>query len=862
MGRGLLEKEPFVAYTRVTEINVFNRSKTQRMKVPSDHISYYSLLYHSSARDLSILMKIQDPFLYRGLSRARTLAYQLIDDKGVFEHGQLKTFLQEFKKNLYTPYPNSPSDSSIFEHELRVLTHLFKTKENFRAFRMPVSSHYVEMLIFYSLGLSSRTPLTDADLRRAVLSALLNPVRQNIGSCFATAPAIYIQSEQIENFLADLESLIMTGSMTRVISGNEYTVPLSPSWGIGELKRKVIPSNVQDSPGLRLALGDEIEKLSTMSEVITVEALIDQLITDEKKAADAKCLFKSLTDHALLKAWEFTIASFSDYKVNFFKWNLYASLGFDPLEEHGIGSVIHQDLEQSLDESNKKIEKLNKDCQIEHDQVLVTQALLRQASSSDRISRLKVELEMKLHALYMSKDKRDEVYKRTEKLSKLFSLILEEYSSLIQEYFQEIYDTEMAIIDPNLYADSPAGFRLVYKHGRRDPSLWTLISNEKEYQQCLHNFFLITEPLIIDKCEFEEEVQKLITRVMHHIQTPEFMKSATQRLQRWHCKQKMHQGKKTPWSYLSGGMMNTLLRGYYTLEDPVTEATYIPETPMDLMVFILDTLKEQPYTLTKRFEENPNDSLFMFSPSHAFLLKPGLFLDGWVHSNFSYTWARDHALHPSQCFYNNISLTPDDQRLLFDLWGFEHSSPADHAISVKEFYNLLGPDQEKANVFLRYSLPLIPAEELTIHANAVLREAGLDSNKVLKEIDNLNPILNITSKSFRDLLLSAIIRAHNTLTFREDIYKTLMTAMQKLKLAVPAPFIFADTNWSKFMFAFLVNPGTNDLELWRTDRLGEEAYPMTTWKRHFRDKPWGILTTTFKDKQHRDSALLNLSKKV
>lgn len=832
------------------------------MEIPPDHIAYYPLLYHKQAEDISILMKIQDPFLYRGLSRARKIANQLIDDKGVFDHKKLKTFIQEFKKNLYTPYPNSPTDSSGFEHVLRVLTHLLDTEEKFQALRMPVSSHYVEMLISYSVGLTSKTQPNDADLRRAVLSALLNPVRQNIGSCFATAPAIYIQSEQIENLLADLEALLMTGRMTRIIGGNEYTVPLSPSWGIGDLKRKVIPRNVQDSPGLRLALGDEIHQLSTMREVMTIEALIDRVITDEKSATDAKYLFKSMTDHALLKAWEFTIASFSDYKVDFFKWNLYASLGFDPQEEHGIGFVIHQDLEQSLDEANKKIEKLNNDCQIEHDQVRVTQTLLGQASSSDRVRRLKVELDMKLHALHMAKDKRDEEHDRAEKLSKLFAFILDEYSDLIQEYFQEIYDTEMALIDPNLYADSPAGFRLVYKHGRSDPSLWTLISNEKEYQQCLHNFFLITEPQIIDKCELEEEVQKVTTRVMHHIQTPEFVSSATKRLKRWHRKQKMDQGEKTPWSYLSGGSMNTLLRCYYTLDDPVTEETHVPETCMDLMVFILDTLKEQPYTLTKRFEDNPNASLFMFSPTHAFLLKPGLFLDGWAHSDFSYTWARDHALQPAQYFYNHIQLTPDDQRRLFDLWDDKHTYPADHSISVREFRDLLGLNKEKADVFLRYSLPLIPAEEFTTHANAVLQEAGLDTNKVLKEVDKLKPILTLTSKMFRDLLLAALITAHKTLTFKEDLTQKLMHAMQKLKLAVPAPFIFADTNWSRFMFAFIVNPGTNALELWRTDRLGEEAYPMTIWNHHFKEKPWGILTSSFDEKQYRASMLLHLSKRV
>ena len=44
------------------------------------------------------------------------------------------------------------------------------------------------------------------------------------------------------------------------------------------------------------------------------------------------------------------------------------------------------------------------------------------------------------------------------------------------EYFQEVYDADMhEDVEGSLYDDSPAGFRLLYKHGRRNPGTWTLI---------------------------------------------------------------------------------------------------------------------------------------------------------------------------------------------------------------------------------------------------------------------------------------------------------------------------------------------------------------------------------------------------
>jgi hypothetical protein len=65
-----------------------------------------------------------------------------------------------------------------------------------------------------------------AAVRRAVLQAHLTPLRQTIGSCFATAPAIMIQREQPHQFLRDMDSLLSAGELLR----GDIAVPLSPSW--------------------------------------------------------------------------------------------------------------------------------------------------------------------------------------------------------------------------------------------------------------------------------------------------------------------------------------------------------------------------------------------------------------------------------------------------------------------------------------------------------------------------------------------------------------------------------------------------------------------------------------------------------
>ncbi len=859
--------------------------KAHYLKYASIDSSFAKILHLEEEAKTSFLIEqtgVQDAFLFRGRQRAMHIACYLIDDAGIFDHKKLAEFLKLLKENLYIIYPGSPSDAGILQHILAVLSYLLKTGEKFIALRMPVHSKYVERLLLYSLGKNLGDSLNDALLRRAVLSALLTPLRQNIGSCFATAPAMYIQSEQIGNLLADLEALVMTGKLTRIIAGKEYAAPLSPSWGVSELRFRVSSFDAEKilakSPGFIAALGSDVKRALSLiekGEVLSVESLIERSYRDKDLALDAKCRFKALTDHALLKAWEFTIASYSDYKSDFSKWNLHASLGLDPHEKGGIGEVIHSTLKNLLSDANAEVQELNKECEMDYHQTRAAEALLRGADSYDKARRLKTEVSMKHHALEAQQRKRDAAHARAEKISELLPMIIEHYAKIFPEHFQEIYDTEMALVDPALYADSPAGFRLVYKHGRRDPMLWTMIGSEKEYEHCLRNFFQMTERELIDSSGIEAEVQKVVTNILHHVQTEVFIKSAAQRLKQFHQKQNMDQGEKTPWSYLSGGNMNTLVSGYYALDYEVLEETCVAKSSMDLLVFILDTLKTLSYEEVKRFEQNKESSMFMFSPTHAFLLKPGYFLEGWMSSDFSYTFARDHAYLPAKNFYTSIELSSKEQEHLTFLFEKEHKinigpTSVNYKVSISEFrenFTDQGIPHDLIDTFLMRSIPLIPKRLFLEKAKETVSDAGLFSDLLKMHLEKI-PLpkdLFITPKVFQNLVLSAIFSTREKISFPDDIRKKLRTSMEKFGLAPPAPFIFADTNWSIYAFAFAVNPGTNKLELWKTDRQGENASPMSVWKEHLSPaatKPWGIITERFEGKLPRMEMLPFLSKRV
>ena len=164
----------------------------------------------------------------------RYLAIHLIDEEGVFQVHLAEKLCKTLKKEPIKAYPDSPFDAYCTSHFIRVIEHFCKSKSAvvlLSKFTIPVSSKYVEKLVHYSMGDIQEGPISKSMLRRAVFSALLTPLRQNIGSCFATAPAIVIQLEQIDNLLLDLHEIISTGKMVRTIAGNSFTIPLSFSCG-------------------------------------------------------------------------------------------------------------------------------------------------------------------------------------------------------------------------------------------------------------------------------------------------------------------------------------------------------------------------------------------------------------------------------------------------------------------------------------------------------------------------------------------------------------------------------------------------------------------------------------------------------
>lgn len=842
------------------------------------------------------LSSVQDSFGVRSRRSACLLSELVIDEKGEISLCRLKSLIEKLDHAPFFFWLDEGDDLGLYGHFAKVLSFFLKDKEA-RAlllqFCSPLPNASIEELIRYSLLLPLKERVTTVDVRRAVLSACLTPLRQNVGSCFATAPAILIQRESPFLLLTDLFDLLHTCRLTRTFSGVEHVAPISLSWGRGDLRRIIDFSNplTWRSPSLRRAIRlMGCENVSPPQKRMSIDSCFSLLLSlrylaphgrvmgKEERALQRDPLlekvfdlkkkgekwFQAYIDHPLLKTWEFTLASFSDYKVEFSKWNLYASLGLDPQIEGGIGELLFEEISSRLEEVNREIASRERDRESAQREAHVSYILLRNADSSHRARMLKGELIARESHAQMQGEMAQKAYDRGKQLSRLFSFFIDRLLFHFPFYFQEIYDPDMRGEGLKEYEDSPAGFRLLYKHGRKDPSAWTPIYDGKGYREALIDFIRAIEPSLIQEMGWEDgdkEISSLLTRLIQHLREDAFLLRAMERMAHHHStlisRNELDQGgenAKKPWSYTSGGTVHTLLKCYYAIEGSIKEEKKRIEHPQELLLFLLDTLKEAPHFLTSLFEKDEQLGLLAYSPDHVFILRPGLspFKEGWLDPGFSYTWVRDQILLPGQTFYQQIQIDPimhsflikEFLRFVFGKKGEAQAAKyplPSYSLDLPSFRSQLlaffPPLADQIDGFLRTAFPLF--------SRASAREFGdrLLSHwpKAKKEWAKRKRESYLTYATFFRKLLSMI---GETKEGDRQVGQRIWQEAINLGAAPPFPLLFADTNWRKFFFGFVVHPGTLELDLWRCDWLGLEGFPMSSWKMRFTKEEkaaWGIL---------------------
>lgn len=896
-----------------------------------------------------------DPEAIHHLQITRTLATRLIDEEKGFSLAECDQAIERWQIEHHTLAPQGHLSQPRRNHILKILT-LYATRSDLRHLLKraspPLNLPIAETLIRLSLSLPHGAALTPVVVQRAFLSAHLSYLRQNLGSCFATAPAIRIQREEPERFLQDLLDLTGRGFLSRVLRGEERRAPLSPCSGWGEvlapLRLFPRPERYAQDPALIAAFqgaglieAGGTEELAEMlkrvgqdllqqrgAQLTSIYQLLQRAlqlklyldpesVSQERTAPhhfsamggalaltqreDPIRLYwqqlkkgveacRTLTDHALLKGWEYSLASFAEAGGKLTEWSLVQSLGFREDDEGGVGPLLFSEIQRHHQELKEEVEGWT--AQIEGLRTALEVSLIAyQQRGGEEGEWRRLEVQRRRGDLERAESDQARVVSQANAFAKLYPELVDHLLKLLPSYFQEVYDPQIRLSGQEPHEDAPAGFRLYEKHGRERPDLWSAIQNPDGFIEALAHFFYAIEQELLSGGAYRhlgKRLSELISSVIIHIRSPRFLESAIRRVARargvplpknpvetWQALES------TPWAYISGASMLEVLAAYYALDEFPTRVERKVENPQDLAYFLLDTLKEIPQKQLAPLHKDPSSTLFIHSPTHGFLLEPYRepFYSAWKDPGHSPTYFRDRTLAPAEDFWYEIRLGQEEEhhlaRLVMGIW------PAPFAHLVREAFHSL-PQKGRVRPFeLRDALRRRLEQEIDEKSCRILlgqvdgllyRELPLQNrvtfekqltkiasllakgDRALEEALSLEKVKAISqwpqrpfligAMQFYQILLALIVRHVGRTTSPLDWPLALRKEMARAEALSPLPLIFADTNWNHQRFALLVNPGTLKCDLWRCDPIGLQGLPMIEWHSHFLtpQHPWAIYT--------------------
>lgn len=909
-------------------------------KIPNKYSNPLEELFFADFREISDQFDLggSDSFSWRNCYFSRQLATLLLDKEGKFDDSQLNYAIELSKKSLFSLYAYRADDAIFRLHIDRMLEAFSRDSNLVKAFymvRAPLGNPIAVKMIKQSLFLEDKVSLTDRNTRISVLSALFCKLRQNVGSCFATAFAIRIQEQDPIQFFQDLHMLCQQGLLKRVVEGQEFFAPMNANFGLGELKKPLFffvelseilrrlslsypllfsmakTQILQESDALlQLLLKSAIPHV-LQQEFLTYEKIFEllllayyqldpnevktwrkrnkqlhlgidkkEIVEFEKKLQIAKSSFVNLTDHALLKSWEFTLASFSEAESNMAQWNLTTSLGLNPESDTGIGQFLQKKIQERLRGMNHELESLQH--QMNH-AALQLDSLQRRAATANSESELlsiQSSYRMQNHELNRLLALRDELHAKGTALAQSFPKILEFIHRQYKECFQEVYDPEMQEVSVGIFDDMPAGFRLCYKHGRMQPSSWTIIQNLDEFIRMISEFFLYLEFTSLQEDAFvlfKDELASLWRAVHHLIKDPSFQRECFIRLAAAFHESLTHDPlqypetiKHKPWAYVSGGKIEGLYHCYYRKKIK-NEKTIEIHSPYDLLLFYIHTMREANPQIDHTFTQN----YLAFSPTHAFLLTPEIpsFMQAWKNVESPALWLenwRENNLRK----IDTIRLEEQEKEKLNTLL-LSYFSPSHQQILKKQFTHL-PIDQldvyEKAFLSIFANQRHIDLNRLTEKLQALFYEVlpFFSSGTLLHKVEQIFNELHVFSKQELDRALYVAKQAYakighyQILTAKElllfvqtalmgalkkshigfDVIDLILAAMKKLGFTICDTILVGNTNWTKEYFGFLVNPVTKVVDFWRCDFYGRKGFPLLEWSAFLNgqtERKWGIV---------------------
>ncbi|SPN73905.1 hypothetical protein C10C_0762 [Chlamydia serpentis] len=884
---------------------------------------------------------LQSPLAAKNLNTARKIANYILAENGEIDTVKLVEAIHHLSKCTYPLGPHRHNETKSREHILKMLKLLKEDpqlKDSIKTLFIP-SYTTIQSLIRHTLALEPKTVLSTIHVRQAALTALFTYLRQDVGSCFATAPAILIHQEYPERFLKDINDLLTSGKLSRIVGTREITVPINLSGCIGELFKPLrildlYPdplAKLSGSPGLQKAftaanlintLSDPqiqiqqllsheylMQKLQNIHEILTAHDIIKSTLLhyyhlDESTVRvtffkeglyskeqilfstqhprelsemqrvyhylnayeEAKSAFIHDTQNPLLKAWEYTLATLADASKSTTSDHIRIALGWQNTDPHSLLALIQNFVEEEIKHIQLLVQQSEQTyhearAQLDYIESRMRNPLNNQDSQILSMDHMRFRQELN-KALY----EWDSAQEKVKKFLHLPDFLLSFYTKQIPLYFRSSYDAFIQEF-AHLYADTPAGFRILFTHGRTHPHTWSPIYSINEFISFLSEFFTSTESDLLGKhavVSLEKETSRLVHNITAMLHTDAFQAAVLTRILEAYklpvppsILHNLDQLSQTPWVYVSGGTVDTLLADYFETAEPLTIIEKHPENPHELAAFFADALKDLP-TGIKNYLEESSHSLLASSPTHVFSIIAGspLFREAWDNDWYSYTWLRDVWVKQHQDFLLKTILSQQSiyafienfckkcalENVVHDF----HDFCSDYTLTLPELYDkgtrfltsLFSKYKNAAPIYIRRFLhhmvnevPYISEQQLPEVLENISSYLGISSrityDKFRSLIEKSVPKMTLLSSAkLRHLYKGLLMESYQKIYTEEDMYLRLASAMRHHNLAYPAPLLFGDSNWPYIYFGFILNPGTEEIDLWKFNYAGLQGQPL------------------------------------
>lgn len=898
---------------------------------------------------------LQSPLAAKNIALARNTAHYILTDNGEIDAVKVVRAIEHLSSCLYPLGPQRYDETKAREHLLNML-HAIKQeseiKERIKKFFVP-SYTKIQDLIRQTLALDPGSILTPTHVRQAVLTALFCYLRQDVGSCFVTAFAIRIHQEYPILFIKDMDHLLTSGKISRIVGSREISVPINLSGCIGELFKPIRILDLYPDPLIKLSLSPGLKnaflaadliktlddpqirvqqllsheylmnKLQYIDETITANEIIESTLLHHYQISShaqqallyqevfygkqqtvfpgehqnlsqnqriysylaayhaAKTAFIRDTQNPLLKSWEYTLATLADANNPSTLNHMRIALGWDAQDPQSIAHVIQQSVEQEIHNAQQLIEKCEQTYHEAHAQLDYIESRMKHPLNAednkillmDHI-RFRQELNQALYDWNSAQEK-------AKKLLALPSFILSFYTKILPQYFRSSYDAFIQEFSSN-YGDIPAGFRILFTHGRSHPHTWSPIYSLTEFITFLSEFFSSTEGDLLGKhgvLGLEKETSSLLDKVIAHLHKNTFQESAIIRILKAYQQpvpssilNNLDKIFHTPWVYVSGGTVDTLIQDYFENTGKPIQINKHPENAHELAAFFSDALKDLPSAI-KNYLEDGSHHLIASSPTHVFSITAGspLFREAWNNDWYSYTWLRDIWMKQQQDFLKNTILYEQDIYTFIDRFCTKYSLKK----VTKDFhdfcsdYSLTLPDlYDKASRFLNKVLADFPHHHALYHrrlAHTLVQDVPYISEQQIPDvIENICGYLGLSSRityekfhslieqfipklsllssqDIRHVMMGILMKSYRRIYFEEDLFLRLTTAMRHHQLSYPAPLLFGDTNWAYSYFGFILHPGTQKIDLWKFNYVGLQGYPLENTQELFAvSQPWTL----------------------